>query len=174
MSFDYDSDDIPDDNVVRGVAAEMADSALKPLTDVEVAEREVWLAEHRARQEQENIAAEQHRLERDRQEADVAQREKAFAQAREREIAQHKRESEIRRLAQSKTLMHLQTHAAGQERRQRELDSALRLNASQQATTTLMAELERAITEIQPKPQSGFAALYRENQRSGWYYTDEE
>jgi hypothetical protein len=31
--------------------------ALKPLTDVEIAERQEWLAEHRARIEQERIAA---------------------------------------------------------------------------------------------------------------------
>jgi hypothetical protein len=172
MSFDYDKAEDTSDEVVRGVAAEMSDSALKPLTDAEIAEREEWLAEHRARVEQERLAAEQHRLDRERQRAS----EEAKAARARQQLAQLERTAEINGKVRDRTLSDLRLHAAGQERRQRELDNALRHNAQQQATTTLMAELDRAINESAPltKPSPNFSTLYRQNQRSGWFYVTPE
>jgi hypothetical protein len=171
MSFNYDDTGPPDD-VVRSVAASMSDTALKPLTDLEIAEREEWRRDYLARQEQERIAAEQQCLAQEREREAVAQREAAIAAQEAREKAQRQRAQDISSQVRDRTLGELRLAAAGQQRRQNELEATLRHNVRQQYTNSLMAELDRAIAEIQPKPQSGFAALYRENQRSGWYYQD--
>jgi hypothetical protein len=172
LAFNYDADETSDE-VVRGIAAQMSDSALKPLTDAEIAERQEWLAEYRARVEQQNIAAEQRRAEKERQQALDRENVRRQAAAEAREKAQRERSADIGRQVRNRTLSYLRLHAAGQERRQRELENALRHSARQQYTNSLMAELDRAINEPKSEP-SNFAARYRENQRSGWYYVTPE
>ena len=94
MAFDYEAHDTPDD-IVRGIAAEMSDSVLKPLTDVEIAEREEWRRDYLARQEQERLAAERHRLEQERERQAVAQHEQALVTAKLREKAAADRQQQL-------------------------------------------------------------------------------
>jgi hypothetical protein len=68
--------------------------------------------------------------------------------------------------------MNLQVHAVGQERRQRELDAALGLNAHQQEINSLLENINRLANEPRPETGSLMSRLYRNNQRSGWYYVD--
>ena len=149
MSFNYDDTGPPDD-VVRSVAASMSDTALKPLTDLEIAEREEWRRDYLARQEQERIAAEQQCLAQEREREAVAQREAAIAAQEAREKAQRQRQQEIERGVQSNTLNRLQLHAVGQERRQRELDTAFRNQALWQARQQTIAEFERLVNPPPP------------------------
>jgi hypothetical protein len=145
MSFDYDDTDTADD-VIRSVAASMSDTALKPLTDLEIAERQEWRRDYLAR----HIAAEQQRLAQEREREAVAQREAAIAAQEAREKAQRQRQQEIERGVQSNTLNRLQLHAVGQERRQRELDTAFRNQALWQARQQTIAEFERLVNPPPP------------------------
>jgi hypothetical protein len=59
---------------------------------------------------------------------------------------------------------------------QRDVRTAHAQGVKQQHITSLMDALDRAINEPGPltKPSPGFATLYRQNQRSGWYYVTPE
>jgi hypothetical protein len=154
MDFDYEAAETDDDDKVRAVAAEMSGTALKPLTPEELQQRAAWRAELHERTQQERIAAEQHRLEGERQQAEVAQREAAIAAKAERDRAQHVRSEQIGRMVRDRTLSDLRLHAAGQERRQRELDNAIRQSARQQYSQTIMGELEQMIAaKAPPEPE---------------------
>jgi hypothetical protein len=169
MAFDYTDVDT-DDEAVRAVASEMAGKPLAPLSEEDWHARQLWREECRQRE-----AAAEAAHERDLAvKREAAERERAAANAQAREKAQRERTAEIERGVRERTLSDLRLHAVGQERRQRELDNALRQSARQQSTNSLMAELERAINESAPltKPAPNFSKLYRENQRSGWYYED--
>jgi hypothetical protein len=84
--------------------------------------------------------------------AEQERRETALANAQAREIAQRERSAEIGRQVRDRTLSDLRLHATQQERRHRELDSALRHNARQQYAQTLMGELEAMINPPAPEP----------------------
>jgi hypothetical protein len=174
MAFDFDAAEADDnDEQIRAVVAEISGTALKTPTPEEIAQRE---AERYSRRE-ENIQREaQWRLEHEREQAakqEAAQRERAIAAQEAREKAQRKRLADIERGVQSYALNALQLHAKGQERRQAHLDNALQQSARQQITTTLMEQLERELSTPKAEPDN-FAARYRQNQRSGLYYTDTE
>ena len=73
-------------------------------------------------------------------------------------------------------MLDLRLAAARQDTFQRNVENAHAQNVRQQYTTSLMDELNRAINELGPPtaPASGFSTLYRQNQRSGWYYVTPE
>jgi hypothetical protein len=173
--FNYDADDAPDD-IVRGVAAEILGGSLRPLTDAEIAEREEWRRDYLARIEQERIADEQHRLERERQREAVALRQATIAAHQGHEKARAERQHQFDRELRRRDMLDLRMAAARQDAFQRKVEDSHIQNARQQYTTSLMAELDRAINELGPPtaPASGFSTLYRNNQRSGWYYTTPE
>jgi hypothetical protein len=175
--FNYDAADTPDE-VVRGIAAEVSDSALKPLTDVEIAEREEWRRDYLARQEQERLAAEQHTLAQEQEREAAAQREKAewLAEHRQKEaIRQHERAVEIDRQVTQRSLSDLRMAAARADSFQHDVRTAHAQSVRQQQMTSLFAELEKAINESAlTSPSPNFATLYRQNQRSGLYYFESE
>jgi hypothetical protein len=173
--FNYDADDTPDD-VVRSVAASMSDTALKPLTDVEIAEREEWRREHLVRMEEERRQSEQHRLEREREREAVAQREAAAAAQLARERARAERQHQFDRELRRRDMLDLRMAAARQDAFAKKVEDSHIQAARQQYTASLMAELDRAINEAVPltKPSPSFSTLYRQNQRSGLFYTTPE
>jgi hypothetical protein len=175
MAFDFDTDVEVGYDVVRAVASEIAGGGLKPLSPEEIAQREI---ERETRQEQDRLIEEQRRRDYERDRAAKAEAEQAewLAEHRKQEaIRQHERAVEIDRLTTQRTLSDLQMAAARQNTFQRDVRTAHVQSVRQQYTTSLMAELDRAINEAVPlKPSPNFATLYRENQRSGWYYVEPE
>src|SRR5947207_1120303 len=115
MAFDYDDAADTPDEVVRGIAAEMSDSVLKPLTDVEIAEREEWLHEHHARVEQERIAAEEYLMAQERQQAEVAQQAAARSANEAREKARIERQQQLDRELYRRDMLDLRMAAAKQD-----------------------------------------------------------
>jgi hypothetical protein len=112
--FNYDDADTPDE-VVRGVGAQMSDSALKPLSPEEIALREI---EREAQQELYRQQEERWRVQREQQEAaklEAAQREAAIVAKAEREKAQRERAQEIDRLTTQRSLNALRLSAARQD-----------------------------------------------------------
>jgi hypothetical protein len=148
IEFDYTATDTPDD-VVRSVAAEISGSGgLKPLSDEERLEREIWREQQRRRDEERQAEHEYRRAE-----IDLAARQEAAAELAERN-----------RIAREKAR---QEYLARQERQSRSNDlAALRLEAQQSAAwrntvqnavayqnrQTLLNELEAAL--IPPPPES--------------------
>jgi len=117
-----------------------------------------------------NLPARSARHERER--IAKAEAEAAIAAKAERDRAQRERAHEIDR----QSLFNLGVSAARQDAFQRNVENAHAQNVRQQYTTSLMDELNRAINELGPPtaPASGFSTLYRQNQRSGWYYVTPE
>jgi hypothetical protein len=149
MDFSYDTE--TDYEKVQAVAAEMMGSCgLKPLTDEEIAEREIWRAEHRAWIEQERIASEQHRRVRERQLAEVAQRERAIAARAERERAQRERAHEIDRQVTQRSLSDLRLQSAQQTGWQRDITRAMQNQAAYQARETILSQLSQLEQMINP------------------------
>jgi hypothetical protein len=147
-SFNYDAADTPDE-IVRGVAAAMSDSALKPLTDLEIAERDEWRRDFLARQEQERADAERHRLERERQQAEVARREAAIAAQAEREKAQAARTKQIDRELRRRDMFDLRMAAARQDAFQRNVENAQRNAVRQQNISRILDDIN---TMANPPP----------------------
>jgi hypothetical protein len=172
-SFNYDDADAPDE-VIRSVAASMSDSALKPLTDLEIAERDEWRRDYLARQQQENIAADEYRLEKEREREAVAQREAAIAAQQAREKASVKRQREIDREVNRRALLNLGAAASRADTFQRDVRTSHAQNVKQQYYQTLMGELDAMINAPKPEVSDSFAARYRNNQRSGLYYVPED
>ena len=152
MAFDYEAADT-DDETVRAVAAEMAGGGLKPLSEEEIAlreiEREVRLEETRQREEQ-------WRLEHQQQEAaklEAAQREAAIAAAEANRKARQERAAEIEREARNHQLCDLQMRTAKTDSWQQTADRAMRNAAAYQQRQTLMNELEAMINPPAPPPE---------------------
>ena len=153
MAFDYEAAEADNDDAVRAVASEMAGTALKPLDPEEIAEREI---EREIRLEETRQREQQWRLESERKQAAKAEQEKAewlIEHRKQEAIRQRERSAEIGRQVRDRTLASLQVHAAGQERRQRELDNTLRQSARQQYSQTLMGELEAMINPPERPPE---------------------
>jgi hypothetical protein len=77
MAFDYEAQPDTPDDVIRRIGAEMSGGGLKPLSDAERLEREIWRAQ---RAQERALADEQRKIERERQEAEkeaVARQEAA-------------------------------------------------------------------------------------------------
>jgi hypothetical protein len=149
IKFNYDVD-TPDLEAARSVAASIQDVALKPLTDLEIAERQEWLAEHRARCEAERIAADEYRLAQEREREAVAQREAAIAAQQARDKASVERQHQIDREVNRRGLMDLRLAAAKQDAFQRNVESADRNALAYQQRQTILSELEAMINPPQP------------------------
>jgi hypothetical protein len=152
-SFNYDDADTPDLEAVRGVAAEMQGLPLKPLTDLEAAERDEWRRDYQARIEQERMAAEQYRLEKEREREAAAQREAAIAAKAERERAQRERAQEIDRQVRRRDMLDLRMAAARQDTFQRNVESAHRNALAYQQRQAILSNLEAMINPPEPPPE---------------------
>jgi hypothetical protein len=174
MAFDYEAAET-DDEKVRVVAAEISGAPLAPLSPEEIALRAV---ERETRQELYRQQQEQRRLELEQQEAARAEQQQAewLKEHRQQEaIRQRERSAEIDREVNRRAMFDLRAAASRADTFQRDVRNSHAQNAKAQYTNSLMAELERSINEAPlTKPSSNFATLYRENQRSGWYYVTPE
>ena len=82
----------------------------------------------------------------------------------------------LMQLARSRELRDLRLKVTKQEWWKNQVEAATRNVARQEYNNSLMAELEKAINaQSAPltKPSPNFATLYRQNQRSGWYYVED-
>jgi hypothetical protein len=152
MAFDFDADDTSHE-IVRGVANEMAGGGLKPLSEEEIAlreiEREVRLEETRQREEQ-------WRLEHQQQEAaklEAAQRQAAVAAKAERDKAQRERSGQIDRELRRREMLDLRMAAARQDSFQRNVENAHRNAVAYQQRQTILSELEAMINPPEPPPE---------------------
>jgi hypothetical protein len=173
VKFDYDRPDVPDE-VHRAVCAEMAGTKLQPLTDEEIAqreiEREIQRAEY-ARYEQETAA----RHERERVARAEQERAEWLAEHRKAEaVRQRERAQEIERLTTQRSLSDLRMSAAKRDAFERDVRNSHTQGVRQQHLQRLMDEWGAMINAPKPEVSDSFAARYRNNQRSGWYYTTPE
>jgi hypothetical protein len=146
MAFDYDDAGTPDLEAARSVAAQVQDVALKPLTDIEVAEREEWRRDYLARIEQERIAAEQYRLERERQQAEVAQRERAIAADHQRKERQQQLNQELHR----RDMADLRLATARRDAFERDVRNSHAQTAGQQNISNILSEINAMANPPQP------------------------
>jgi hypothetical protein len=178
MAFDYEAElaKEPDPEAVRRMDEEIRGSyRLPPLTPEEIAKRDL----ERKTQREESVRVWrkiESRLE--REQAAKAEQERAewLKEHRKQEaIRQRERAVEIDRQVTQQSLRDMRMAAARQDAFQHDVRTAHVQNVRQQYTTSLFAELEKAINESVPlKPSPNFATLYRENQRSGRYYVEPE
>ena len=106
---------------------------------------------------------------------EAAQRQAATVQQEEQRRARRQREDEISRQVRDRELRDLRLKVTKQEWWKNQVEAATR-NVARQEYNSLMAELEKAINaQSAPltKPSPNFATLYRQNQRSGWYYVED-
>ena len=106
----------------------------------------------------------------------VAQREAAAAAQLARERARAERQHQFDRELRRRDMLDLRMAAARQDAFAKKVEDSHIQAARQQYTASLMAELDRAINEAVPltKPSPSFSTLYRQNQRSGLFYTTPE
>jgi hypothetical protein len=148
MAFDYEAVET-DDEKVRAVASEMAGAGLAPLTEQQIAERQEWLAEHRARYEADRIASEQRRLEQQREREAVAKREAAIAAEQQR----RERQREIEAGVTQRSLSDLRLQSAQQTGWQRDITRAMQNQAAYQQRQTILSHLEQMINPPEPPPE---------------------
>src|SRR5215472_9490645 len=147
--FNYDADDTPDLEAARSVAAQMQDVALKPLTDIEIAEREEWRREFLVRQEADRLAAEQHRLEKEREREAVAQRERAIAADHQRK----ERQQQLNRELYRRDMLDLTLAAQRQDAFRQNVLSANANAVRQQNISNILSEINAmAIPKEAPQP----------------------
>ena len=146
--FNYDDTDVPDETI-RAVCAEIAGERLNPLTDAEIARREIEREIQRmeyARFEQEWAA----RHERERvAKAETAQRDAAIAAKAERDKAQRERSKQFDRELRRRDMLDLRLAAARQDTFQRNVESAHRnAVAYQQRQTILLIRQNRHLSAL--------------------------
>jgi hypothetical protein len=139
------------DDVVATVAAEMSSHGLRPLSDDELLQREVWRAEWHQRDEQRRQRDEQQRLEHQAAQAEATRREAAIAAQEAREKAQHElRERRAREVRQHEIAgLHLQ--AARHESFRRNVETAARRALVQQNRQAMVAQYENVFNALDQK-----------------------
>jgi hypothetical protein len=147
MAFDYTVTDTPDD-VVRAIANEMSDGGLKPLSDEERLERQIW-------REEQAFLAQERLIERERQQAEIeaaARHEQALALAEDNRRAREKAHQEY--LARQERQGHSNVLAVLQSEAQQSAAwrNAVRNAIAYQNRMTLMNELEAALAPPAPPP----------------------
>lgn len=158
MTFDYNDTEVSDD-VVRAVSQEMAGGTLPPLTDEDLAEREVWRAYLRQRD---------HEMQLERERARAAKQEAANQLAR----AEHKRAMDERAKATIERIRERQSADLERRVRQQELwqqsaEQAAYNAARQHYRQTLMAELDAMINPPQPQPEPEPTVIVEQEEDSG-------
>ena len=146
IKFDYDAD-TPDEKI-RAVVAEISGTPLKPLSEYERLQRQLW-------RDEQAFLAEQRRAERERLEAQRAEAERAEA-AIERAEANRKarieRAAEIERQTREIELRDLQSRVRSHQAWQSGVQNAVRKNIADQYRNTLMGELDAMINPPPPPP----------------------
>jgi len=150
--FDYDAPDVPDE-MHRAIVAEMSGSVLAPLSDEEIAlremEREIQRNEYQQREAEIAAAHERERL------AKAEQEQAEFLKEhRQREaIRQRERTQEIDRLTTQRALTDLRLAAARQDTFARNVENAQRNALAYQQRQTVLSHLEAMINPPEPPPE---------------------
>jgi hypothetical protein len=149
MSFDYTATDTPDD-VVRSVAAEINGGGLKPLSDDERLEREIWREQQAWRAEQRDAERRQRQAEQAAEAESIARAEQAAEIAESNRRLRLERQERINRDVQQRELADLRIRSAAHEGWQRGVENAARNAVRQRYTQELMGELDALTNPPQP------------------------
>jgi len=150
--FNYDADDTPDE-VIRGVAAEMAGQPLAALSPEDGAARELEREVQRWEwQQRESEIAADH--ERERLAKAQAEQAEFLKEHREREaLRREARQREIDRETIRLGLLNLQRSAARQDTFVRNVENAQRNALAYQQRQTILSNLEAMINPPEPPPE---------------------
>jgi hypothetical protein len=154
MAFNYDDDTIADADVVSAVAAQMSNTPAKPLSDLERAELDNFIAESRERDRQQRAE-----YDRQRTEAEAAQRAEAsrVAETIRAEASAKLREQlaeRERRLNRDRTLTGLLNHAVDQQQFRQQVLRSQANAASRARLKSLLnppAPPEPTVVVVQPE-----------------------
>jgi hypothetical protein len=153
--FDYTATDTPDD-VVRSVAAEISGGGLKPLSDHERLQRQLW-------RDEQAWQSEQRRAEREHQRAEaeaVARHEAALEQAEANRRARLERQERQREQDRERQLVGLHIRAKQQEVWQSNVENAARNAVAVRQQQALLADVERHFTPPAPPPEPEREIVY--------------
>ncbi len=145
MSFDYQNIDTPDD-----VAAEMSGGGLKPLTEDEKLERQIWREEQAFLAQERNTEYRQRQAERAAEAEAIARHESALALAEANRKSRLERQERISREVRERELADLRLQSARHQAWQRDVDNAARRAVAARQQQALLADVERRL--IPPTP----------------------
>jgi hypothetical protein len=151
-TFNYSQTDTPDD-VVRAVAAEMSGRELKPLSDQERLERELWREEQALVAKQRRFEYEQRQAEQAAEAEAVARHEAALEQAERNRVARLELQERQRERQRESEILDLRLQAAQQRDWINNVEVATRVALAQRQRTTLLGELEKMLSPPAPEPE---------------------